>query len=69
MKKDAPRVCANCKWADIHDDTDNYPGFPSCHRYPVIERVDPYGWCGEFAIANREMRYDLPYPCYQEVDA
>lgn len=62
-----PRVCSNCKWADVKDDTDNYPGHPSCHRYPVTETVDAYGWCGEFATAwgTREMRYDLPCPPYQ----
>ena len=57
-KKDAPRVCANCKWACLR------PAI-HCRRYPYSKDTGAAYWCGEFAIANRTMRYDLPYPCYQ----
>ena len=62
MKKDVPRVCANCKWACLK------PAI-HCRRYPYSKDTGAAHWCGEFALAiHRERRYDLPYPEYQEVD-
>ena len=76
--KDFPRVCANCKWAVIDCNE------VSCHRYPpnswdtsdgmILPNMFPVlvtdCWCGEFAVTgNRQLRYDLPFPEYQKVDA
>ena len=66
---EVPHVCANCLYAEVvaHE----YKGVPfdiKCHRYPDYRPHDLAGWCGEFIKApyREEMRYDLPYPPYQQ---
>lgn len=70
MNNEYPRVCANCKWAqiDTSDDARRYGGGCWCHRYPGNHPfVNESDWCAEFAVAYyfREMRSDLPDPPYQ----
>lgn len=79
MKKECPRVCANCKWSKTpkHDENHfvaeaEYIGFTDdsmiCRYNPRGIYVAPEHYCSKFAImpsSIRPHRFDLEYPEYQ----